>query len=323
LEHFDRLLRAESAGAPVGGNGMVAARVENELLILAGTGSFVAMEGLSMEGVLPLGVKQRIQALNGNNPTIFFGSEFLAYLKRDSGVEIVIYLDHCNQSSAVDLDMARLLTINMGLMGDNLALNYELDHTQDELIFVLGSLIESRSNETSLHVRRVAEIVRILAMAGGKSEEDAAIWGKAAALHDIGKIGIPDAVLKKPGPLSPEERRIMQCHTTMGFDLLSGTKRRIFQLAATVALQHHERHDGTGYPGNLAGGEIDLVAGYTSVADVWDALTHDRVYRPALSWEDARNLILSERGASFAPAVVDLFLDRFEAVCGVHRMFPD
>jgi putative two-component system response regulator len=139
----------------------------------------------------------------------------------------------------------------------------------------------------------------------------------AATMHDVGKVAIPDAILHKPGPLTDEERAVMQRHAEEGHEMLAGSGVDTLQLAAVIALHHHERHDGAGYPHGLAGEAIPLPARIAAVADVFDALTSDRVYRPALALEEALELIRAGRGSQFDPEVVDAF---FAGLADVERI---
>jgi putative two-component system response regulator len=145
----------------------------------------------------------------------------------------------------------------------------------------------------------------------------------ASAMHDIGKIGIPDAVLLKPGALNAEERAIMERHAEIGHEILSGSSDPVMRLAATIALTHHERVDGQGYPRGLNNRLIPLCGRIAAVADVFDALTHDRGYRPAMSIDDALLIMHRERGSQFDGCVLDAFSDVFPRVLKLRRTYPN
>jgi putative two-component system response regulator len=143
-------------------------------------------------------------------------------------------------------------------------------------------------------------------------------------MHDIGKIGIPDAVLLKPGALTDEERAIMQRHTLIGAEILQGTPSEILQAGAVVALTHHERWDGTGYPKGIHAEGIPRFGRICAIADVLDALTMERPYRPAYSLQEAREMMEAERGTQFDPELLDLFFGRFDEIAAVRRrLAPD
>jgi response regulator RpfG family c-di-GMP phosphodiesterase len=187
----------------------------------------------------------------------------------------------------------------------------------------MGEIGESRSKETGNHVKRVAEYSYILAKGAGMSEEEAEVLKMASPMHDIGKVAIPDAVLKKPGQLTDEEYRIMQSHTVIGYNLLKNSKRRILKAAAIVAHEHHEKWDGTGYPRGLAGEDIHIYGRITAVADVFDALASDRVYKKAWDLERIIDLFRRERGRHFDPRLVDVFLEHLPAFLDIRDRFAD
>jgi putative two-component system response regulator len=142
-------------------------------------------------------------------------------------------------------------------------------------------------------------------------------------MHDVGKIGIPDRILLKPGRLTDDERSVMEAHTEMGHRILAGSNVELLDLAALLALTHHERIDGTGYPNRLAGEEIPIEGRIAAVADVFDALTSDRVYRPAYQPVEARELMCEGRGAQFDARLLDLFFDAWPDVIAIRRAATD
>ncbi len=190
-----------------------------------------------------------------------------------------------------------------------IALNKELESTQREVIFTMGAIAEERSKETGDHVKRVAEYSFILARLYGLSKEESLRLKDASPMHDIGKIAIPDAVLKKPGKLTDDEFKIMQSHAEVGYKMLNVSTRPILKAAAIVAYEHHEKYNGRGYPRGLKGEEIHIYGRITAIADVFDALGSDRVYKKAWPLEKICKLLEDERGEHFDPELVDLFLD--------------
>ena len=173
----------------------------------------------------------------------------------------------------------------------------------------LSRAVEYHDGETGAHIERVGEHAAAIARALGLEEATAGLLRLAAPLHDIGKIGIPATLLRKPGPLDDGERALMQEHTLHGRELLGGSGNDLLELAATIAWTHHERWDGGGYPLGLAGDEIPLAGRIVAVADVFDALTSDRPYRPARTAGEAVAMLRAGRGSAFDPAVVDAFLE--------------
>jgi len=203
------------------------------------------------------------------------------------------------------------------------ALNYEIEETQKEVVFTMGAIGESRSKETGNHVKRVAGYSKILALAYGMDEKEAEMLKQASPMHDIGKVAIPDAILNKPGKLTEDEYIIMEGHAQLGYEMLKYSKRPLLLAAATVAHEHHEKYDGTGYPQGLKGEEIHIYGRITAIADVFDALGSDRVYKKA--WEDERifDLFRSESAKHFDPGLVDLFFDNVEEIVAVRESYRD
>jgi putative two-component system response regulator len=193
----------------------------------------------------------------------------------------------------------------------------------ERIVQHLSSAVCLRDDETGRHIERVSVTAAALADWRGFRVDPAPAIRLAAALHDVGKIGIPDWVLLKPGSLTPDERAIIQRHCQLGHALLSGSDSPVLRLAASVALNHHERWDGGGYPNQRRGDDIPLEARITSVADVFDALTRDRVYRAALPIETAVDVMMRDRGGLFEPALLDLFLEHLDDVLALTRDLSD
>ncbi|HYR61671.1 MAG TPA: HD domain-containing phosphohydrolase [Actinomycetota bacterium] len=184
----------------------------------------------------------------------------------------------------------------------------------EEVIERLSAALTVRHEESGAHIRRVSEFSALLADRAGLMTSDHAEFRLASSLHDVGKIGVPDAILQKPGPLTPGERAVMERHTVIGHTLLKGSASAVLSLGATIALTHHERWDGTGYPMGLAAEAIPIVGRVVAIADVFDALTNDRVYRAASSVEEAVATMAHGRAKDFDPALLDAFLGSMDAI---------
>lgn len=219
-------------------------------------------------------------------------------------------------------NVRRQRTINQG-NAEILTLNREVIETQLDLLSTLGEVIESRSHDTANHVRRVAAYSVLLGEKYGLSREDLLLLEAASPMHDIGKIGIPDAILHKPDRLTPEEYEIIKHHTVIGQHILRVSDRKLFASARTIALQHHERWDGTGYPCGLKGEEISIMARISALADVYDALSLGRVYKPAWPLETVLDFIRQQRGAMFDPQIVDLFFEHLDALEAIKLRLSD
>ena len=183
---------------------------------------------------------------------------------------------------------------------------WQIEQTYDETLRALAGALDLRDNDTAGHSRRVTAYTGVIAQMMGCSKEQLNTIARGALLHDIGKIGMPDSILKKPSPLTVEERSVMETHVRVGYNLLNGIA--FLADAAEIVLAHHERYDGAGYPQGLPGKEIPLGARIFAVADTLDAMTSDRPYRRALSFNTAREEIIRESGKQFDPEVVSAFL---------------
>jgi putative two-component system response regulator len=199
----------------------------------------------------------------------------------------------------------------------------ELHHTRLEIIKRLGRAGEFRDNETGMHVIRVAHYCRLLGEAARMNEEDVDLVFNAAPMHDIGKIGIRDHVLLKPGKLDDEEIKIMRQHVPFGAEIIGEHADGLLSMARLIALTHHEKWDGTGYHRGLKGEEIPLVGRITSIADVFDALTSVRPYKKAWSIEDAVALLQREAGTSFDPELVKKFAGILPQILAVREKYSD
>ncbi len=202
-----------------------------------------------------------------------------------------------------------------------LALNDEIGDTLKETIFTMGVVEEQRSKETADHTKRVTEYCNILATKRGLPKHDIEMITAAAPLHDIGKLGIPDAILMKPGKLTDEEFSIIQNHPGIGYAMLLHSKRDILKAGSIIAHQHHEKWDGSGYPQGLSGADIHIYGRIVALADVFDALTSDRVYRKAMPDKEVLDLIRREKGQHFDPILVDIFFEELEAFMAIKESY--
>ena len=184
----------------------------------------------------------------------------------------------------------------------------ELKASHEETIQRLCAAIEARDPDTASHVGQMSESCRAIALQLGIPTVHCDLIRTASAMHDVGKLGTPDHILLKPGPLTPAERKVMEHHAEIGYHILVGSRSELLQLAAVIAWTHHEKFDGTGYPRRLERTAIPLEGRIAAVADVFDALTCDRVYRPRMSRSDALEILEQGRGTHFDPYVLDALL---------------
>lgn len=199
----------------------------------------------------------------------------------------------------------------------------ELNDTRLEVIRRLGRAAEYRDDMTGFHIVRMSRYSQQLALAAGMSEKDAEVLLNASPMHDIGKIGIPDRVLLKPGKLDAEEWKIMKTHVDIGVEILSGSDSDLMSMAAEVAQNHHEKFDGSGYPQELAGEEIPLTGRVVAVADVFDALTTERPYKDAWPVDKAVEFLKEQKGKHFDPRLVDLFIEILPDILNIRDQYAE
>jgi putative two-component system response regulator len=211
--------------------------------------------------------------------------------------------------------------ISQGIQEIN-GLNQEIINTQRELIFMLGEICETRSHETGLHVKRVAEYSYLLAKLYGCDDNDADLIRYAAPLHDLGKVAIPDHILNKRGKLDPDEWEIMKKHSELGFSMLSVSQRPLLQMAATIAHEHHEKWDGSGYPLGLKGEEIHIPGRICAFADVFDALGSVRCYKQSWSLDKILQYFEQEKGKHLDPTLIDLFFKHIDQFIAISEKYP-
>lgn len=199
----------------------------------------------------------------------------------------------------------------------------ELRQTRLQIVQRLGMAAEYKDNETGLHVIRMSHFSKVLALAAGYGEAAAEELLNAAPMHDVGKIGIPDAVLRKPGKLDEQEWAVMRQHVEIGAQIIGEHASGLLRTAQRIALSHHEKWDGSGYPNGLSGEEIPLEGRIVAIADVFDALTSVRPYKAAWSVEDAVELLNKERGRHFDPHLVELFIQQLPAILEIKERWAE
>ena len=199
----------------------------------------------------------------------------------------------------------------------------ELEETRQEAILRLGRAAEYRDNETGMHVIRMSRLSAKLAKKIGLPDEECQLILQASPMHDVGKIGIPDEILLKPGKLNEKEWIIMKKHSEIGAEILSGSRSAIMKMAESIALTHQERWDGSGYPNNLKGEEIPLAGRIVAICDVFDALTSKRYYKEAYSIEKSMGIIEQGSGKDFEPYLVDTFKRTLPEMVRIVQELPD
>lgn len=295
----------------------------NDFQIIAAAGNYESLVGTTVAKGVLLAAQDDIMEAFRQRHSLYFSDRFVIYFCSKQGSENVIYLDGIAELSTWDRDLIEIFCTNVSVAFDNIYLNQEVEDTQKEILFTLGEVAEARSQETGHHVKRVAEIAKLLALRYGLSLEDAESLRLAAPIHDVGKLAIPDAILNKPGKLTEEEFAIMKTHSPIGYEMLKNSKRSILRLGAVIALQHHERYDGTGYPHGLIGENIHIYGRIVALADVFDALSSVRIYKKIWPLEEILDYIRNQRGYHFDPRLVDIFMEHLDDILLICKKLSD
>lgn len=296
-----------------------ARKKDGDIHVLAATGDFEdeTYEMLSKE------IQHKLDDVLQAKQSIFLEDYFILYWQSADDHVYLIYMEGGKRLSDLDRRLLDVFCLNVSSAFENLKLHLEMYDTQREVFFRLAEVAETRSKETGNHVRRVAEYARLLAEKYGLSEKDVDTIHLAAPMHDIGKLGIPDEILNKPGRLTLAEFEIIKQHVNIGYDMLKGSHLKMLQAAAVIALQHHERFDGKGYSLGLAGEDIHIYARITAIADVFDALSCERVYKKAWPLEEVLDYFEKAKGGQFDPVLVDLLFANLDEILKVREKFAD
>ena len=272
---------------------------------------------------LPIQVQNGFKQVLKDHKSYYHKDHYIGYSSPREGSESLLYVTYHHELSDIDKQILEIYAANVTVTYENLLMREDVQETQKELVYMLGEAVEQRSKETGAHVKRVAQISQLLAIAYGLPEREAELIKFASPLHDVGKVGIPDSILNKPGKHTPEEWEIMQTHALIGEEILAKSDKRILQLGSIIAGQHHEKWNGKGYPRGLKGEEIHIAGRITALADVFDALGSKRCYKDAWPIEKIIAIIKEERGEQFEPRLVDLFEENIEALLEIRENFPD
>ncbi|WP_084435535.1 response regulator [Desulfomicrobium escambiense] len=319
LEHILRTGRC--AGLSCSEFGLVGTVREGRVEVFESRGLFDPGDGFSgparrmLELCCATSAQRRLHVLEKEFAAGFYNSH--------TDQDYVLYASFGRPLNEMEQGLLHILGGNIAVALNNLFLTEEIVATQREVVLTLGEVVETRSKETAQHVKRVAEYSYLLAVKAGLSEDKAQLLRMASPMHDVGKIGIPDSILFKPGKLTEEEFNIIKTHTVIGHSILKNSPRRIMRTAATIALQHHERWDGTGYPHGLVEDETHIFGRITALADVFDALACDRVYKKAWPLDEVLAYLRDQQGRQFDPRLVDIFLANIDGLLAIRATYPD
>lgn len=306
-----------------GNPSLAACKFENHYEILSATGKYATLLHHNIFDVNDAKAYENIERAikeKGHH----YGDDYIAlHFQTETGSEHLLYMEGNRPLDLFDIELIELFLANVAVSYDNIHLRQESEETQREIIFGLGELTEARSDEVGKHVKRMAEYTRLMAKLCGISDNEAEVMYIASTMHDVGKLAIPDAILNKPGKLTDEEFEIIKTHTTKGYEMLRKSSRPVMQMAATMALQHHEKYDGTGYPQGLSGNNIHIGGRITAVADVFDALGTERVYKKAWPINEILDYMKAHSGTHFDPKLIKILFDNLEDFLRIRTKFSD
>lgn len=300
-----------------------ASHIEGRLKVLAATAEYSKLLVDEEIDTLPPEVKAALDRALTAQLSHFDDHHFVGYYRSSTGNESLLYMVFSEKVDKAARELLEIFCANVAITYESLLLREEIQETQRSTVYIIGEAVERRSKETGAHVRRVGEIAALLAECAGMKPADVEFVRQAAPLHDVGKIGIPDRVLNKPAKLDDEEWEIMKTHSRIGFELLSKSDKRILQLGAIIAHEHHERWDGAGYPRGLVGEQIHIAGRIVALADVLDALVSVRCYKEAWAFEAALDYVKENAGTQFDPNLVRLLFAHLDEVRGIYARYPD
>jgi len=283
------------------------------LTVFAGRGDYANDTGKPIIDVLKDELIMAVDEALESHSIVYRDNYLVAYCSSKYSEGSLLYVsgipDNLDDSRK---QLIELFAQNVQIAYENVELQIELEDTQHEIVNRLSKAVEQRSSETGNHVKRISKISYLLARAYGLNEPTAEVLMHAAPLHDVGKVSIPDHILNSPERLKGEDWEIMKTHADKGYEILKESKRPIIKAGAIIARDHHERWDGSGYPSGKAGEDIHIYGRIAALADVYDALRHNRCYKGAWPIEQVVDLIRAERGKHFEPKLVDIFLDHVD-----------
>jgi response regulator RpfG family c-di-GMP phosphodiesterase len=295
-----------------------------QLVVFAGLGEFEHKEGKSVQEVLDPALLDAFQQALQSRSIVYRENYLVAYCTSKFTHGSLLYVS--GLPTLVNETQKRLIELfsqNVQIAYENVQLQHEIEDTQREIVYRLSEAVEQRSTETGNHVKRVAFICYDLAKAYGLADDDAERLMFASPLHDVGKIGIPDAILNKPDSLQPDEWEIMKQHASIGYNILKDSKRATIKAGAIIARDHHERWDGSGYPDGKMGEQIHIYGRIVALADVYDALRHARCYKDAWPAEQVLDYVIKQSGKQFDPKLVEILRSRVDKIELILQKYPD
>lgn len=296
-------------------SGFISQKEGNESRIVAATGKYAAFSGKRLEAVSDLVYLNRYI----NSPSSDSG-DFI--IKLEKGILVKSHTPNLTRNfiyiegdpGYFDVELINLFLNNFSIALDNFIMTSLVQDTQEKIVYALGETVESHFEETGNHIQRVSHMMRNFAMKLHFSVQESEMLRLASTMHDVGKIAIPDSILMKKGKLTEREFEIVKSHPSHGFRILSSSDMPVLKQAAEIALNHHEKYDGSGYPSGKAARDIPLSGRMMAILDVYDALTHKRCYKDAISSDEALRIMKDDMPGHFDPELFSLFINNFDQI---------
>jgi response regulator RpfG family c-di-GMP phosphodiesterase len=298
--------------------GFTAVKENNDFIVKAATGKFKGAVDQQVSAVFTDEVMRYIRQAEDSGKSLFSGRLYVGYMCSKSGIKNVVFLKSSSHITKPDRDLIQVFSDNASVIFENIIL---MD-AHKEMLITMGEVIENRSSEVGRHALRVSLFCHYLAIKAGLSQTEADLLKLVSPIHDVGKVAVSDSILFKSEKVTPEEFEKIKLHSSFGYKIFKNSNTQIMQSAAIVAHQHHEHWDGSGYPQGLKGKEIHIFGRITGLADVFDSLTHWRVYKEKWGMTRVLKLIKAQRGSRFDPDLVDLFFENIDAFVEINNRYP-
>jgi len=302
-------------------DGLAASSYQGILRIIDGIGEFSRAQGKTLDRILPHEIQDKLKSQEQGFMSMHSDDVYLASAMIDKNRRSILYLQKLGSSTVLQRKLLDIYSNNVLIAFQNIHLMEDIDKAQQEMVYLLAEAIETRSQETGFHLQRVAELSLLLAKGLNLDEDLAMKIHRSSPLHDLGKIAIPDEILNKPGKLTSEEFEKMKAHSQIGHDMIIESERELCQTGRLIALEHHERWDGAGYPNGKKGKDISIEGRITAVADVFDALSAKRCYKDAWSLDDVFKFMKDNSGSQFDPQIIKILLNHEDDIRAIYHQY--
>jgi len=296
---------------------------DTTMTVLGASGYLIGLCEPGISNRIPETIEEEVKQVLKNKNHYQSKDLFIGYYPTSEDSHNILYVKLDQPLDELQHKTLEMFASNVAVVFQNLTQKEDIQKTQKELIMVLSDAIEMRSKETGGHVRRVILMTEFLSEKLHLSKEFIDTIRYSAALHDVGKISIPETILHKPGKLTPEEWEVMKTHAQKGYDLLASSNRIVAKMGAIIAKTHHERWDGQGYSEGLAGDAIPLEGRIMAIVDVVDALLSKRCYKTPWGSEDVKDYLRENAGKQFDPSITHVMLEHFDRILEIRATEPD